>query len=260
MSDADQMRAMILKSLSRSPPIVNAQTFARAHPTDSKPVELLCDDGNAYVVKGLQLARDPAHKRVLINDQVIARLGMLIGAPVGCPALVDVPAALILEEAQMNHMEPGIGHGCLLLQSVSPRLWLEHAGEPANRTRFSHLALLYGWVQSSDLQVLYETIPPYLVHSVDHGHFIAGPGWDVAMLATAPSAKMESNICSACSFTEDEIRAAIARLVQVSDTMIAGAVAAPPDGWAFSVDERVALALYLTKRRDELLAHIATNP
>jgi hypothetical protein len=89
------------------PPQVTAQTFLKRWETASKPVFLTCSDKRDYVVKGSQAGR------MVVNDQVIARIGSAVGAPVGEPMLVDVPQTLIDIEPQMNHMAAGLAHGTL---------------------------------------------------------------------------------------------------------------------------------------------------
>jgi hypothetical protein len=64
-------------------------------------VFLLCDDNLEYVVKGSQAGR------MIFNDQVVARLGTAMGAPVGSPKLVDVPVDLIHLQPEMAPCRQG---------------------------------------------------------------------------------------------------------------------------------------------------------
>ena len=114
-----------------------AQTFIKNWPTASQPVLLRCDDGREYVVKGTQAGR------MVVNDQVVARLGRIADAPVGRPALVDVPAGLISAEPEMQHIPPGISHGTEFIAGCSERKSYEHAAEVANQPRFAAIALLF---------------------------------------------------------------------------------------------------------------------
>jgi len=248
-----EWRAMIADGKTRAPVPIDAQSFLKKEESDSKPVKLTCSDKHDYYVKGLQLATDPARKRVLINDQIVARLGLDMGAPVGVPALVQVPQELIKAQSDMSHLQEGVAHGCRMILNVTNRSDLEYVLLPENRFRFALIAVLYGWMNVSDRQVIYDEKAPHLVYSVDHGHFIGGPNWDVALFASPSPAIMVQDICNQCNFTDAEKRAALSTLAYVSDQRIADALAIPPDTWMFPEDERITLAKHLAARRDALL-------
>src|SRR5690242_8376939 len=65
------------------PQAVIAETFLDRFGTASTPVRLACDDGNEYVVKSAHAGR------MIVTDQIVGRIGIACGAPVGAPALVD---------------------------------------------------------------------------------------------------------------------------------------------------------------------------
>lgn len=208
-----------------------------------------CGDGHEYVVKGRQVGR------AIVNEQVIAQIGLALGAPVGQPALIDVPAELIAAEPAMQHMLPGVSHGTRYLRDCSDRLWIEHVNVAVNRARFALLAVLYGWGHAGDHQLIYANAAPHLVYSVDHGHFFpTGPDWTAPALDQAPSATLYQDIVSTCGLTSAELRAALAALDGVQESAIIRAVAAPPDEWGCTMDERVTMVAFFAKRRSELLA------
>jgi len=250
----DEWRALIADGKTRVPTPIAPRSYVSTEPSDSKPVKLTCEDGHDYFVKGVQLAQDMPRKRVLINDQIVARLGLDMGAPVGVPALVEVLQALIDNESGMAHMHAGVAHGCRAILQVTNRRTWENIQIRENRSRFALIAVLYGWLNVSDVQVLYDENPPHLVYTVDHGHFIAGPGWDVAGFAGGIPSIMMEDICNQCVFTDAEKHAALSSLAYVTDERIADAIAIPPDTWLFPEDQRIALAKHLASRRDALSA------
>jgi HipA-like kinase len=231
------------------PATVRAHTFIKDWPTASHPVLLRCDDNMDYVVKGRRAGR------MVVNDQVIGRLGKGVNAPVGSPALVEVPQELIDAEPQMAHLVAGVAHATAFLKDCSERLAYEHATELVNRPRFASLALLFGWVQAGDHQFIYENASPHLVHSVDHGHFFPnGPDWTIASLAGAPAPAPDAGVVSSAGLHDADLDAAGASFLGVSNEQIAAAVAAPPDDWGLADNERVELAGYLARRRDILFS------
>jgi hypothetical protein len=237
--------ARLLNTAGRQRPVtVIAQTFIQKFGTSSQAVRLACDDGNEYVVK----SRDAG--RMIVTDQIVGRIGIAAGAPVGTPALVDVPASLIQAEQEMGHMSDGIAHGSKWIPGCTQG-GVEHCS--TNRARFADLALLYGWAVASDHQFIYENDAPRLVYSVDHGHFFAGStGWTVDTLRNAATAAPDPTLVNGCTLTDEEFVEAKERLAIVGDEAIAGAVAAPPDEWGMTSDERMAVAEYLASRRDAL--------
>ena len=243
-----QQPRMIDRALARPSQEVRATTFRRFWGSSSRPVLLLCDDKNEYVVKGSQAGR------MIFNDHVVAWLGNALGAPTGVPRVVDVPAALINIEPQMAHMAAGLAHGTHWVPDCTDARPLEHTALAENRSRFAALSVLYGWVGAGDNQFIYKTTAPNLVMSVDHGHFFpGGPGWTIALLAGAPPAALEPAIAGTCNFTPDELTPVRGRLQNISDGLIGAIVGRPPVAWNVSRDERIALADYLATRRDHLV-------
>ena len=74
------------------PQPVRALTYIRKWGSASAPVLLTCDDNHAYVVKGAYA------KRQIMNDHVVAHLGIYLKAPVGEVARVEVTAELVENE------------------------------------------------------------------------------------------------------------------------------------------------------------------
>jgi len=257
MPDAEpDWDALIANYAAARPGPTQAQTYIRKWGSASKPVLLTCDDGHAYVVKGGHAGRQ------IVNDQVVGQLGQALGAPGAPVTVVEVAAELIAAEPELQNlngapMAHGIWHGSRHIAGVSEdRQGFDHMGLPDNRPRFARLALLYGWAGGSDHQFLYGKAPPELVYSVDHGHFFAGgPDWTEASLAGAGPAVPDPTICATCALTApelDEARQALQALD--APAVIARAVAAPLDTWTLTPAERVALARYLHRRYQDLVA------
>jgi hypothetical protein len=251
---SEQVKAVTNDPASVTPWVV-ANTYISGWSSFSKPVLLRCSDTRLYVVKGLQVA-NPSMSRALVNEQVAGRLAAAFGAPIPEVGLVYLPPELIAVEQGLSHMQPGLCHGCIYLGDNMGRRNIEFSGLPENRPRFARLAILYGWAGSADDQFLYGTNSPEIVYSVDHGHFF-GPGapdWTIATLQAAGLAAPNNQIVTQCSLSADELRAAASHLTSITDSDIAAIVATAPDEWGITADERLALAAYLVRRRDDLIA------
>jgi hypothetical protein len=244
----EQWRGLIEQASRSRPTAAQATTFLKTWESASRPVLLRCSDGKDYVVKGKQSGR------MIVNDHVVGRLGAELGAPVGYVAVVDVPDTLIKAEPNLQHMTPGLSHATLLIPRVGERESILHVNVPENRPRFALLAILYGWVSAADHQFLYENQPPHLVHSVDHGHFFpGGPDWTTASLRGAGDPALDPTVAGACAFIAEEIATAAGALAPLPDQVVVEVVAAPPEEWGLTLEERVALAAYLAARRDRLV-------
>lgn len=241
-------QALFAAAAAQSPPPV-AHTFVKRWPSASAPVLLVCDDGGTdreFVVKGRQGGKQP------VNDQIVGRLGVGLGAPVGVPALVEVPQALIDAEPELAHMPSGLGHGSRWIPNCTERLSYEHAAEQENRARFARLAFLFGWTVAGDHQFIYENAAPRLVYSVDHGHFFpGGPDWTIASLGQAPPPTPDNAIVTTCALTPQETESGRPAATP-SDELIASAIASVPADWQLPDADRVALADFLAARRDIL--------
>lgn len=229
-----------------------ARTFLRGFRTKAQPVLMKCADKQTYMVKGRQAGRQ------VINDQIVARLGMAIGAPVGQPKLIDIPAELIDIEPNLSHIASGIAHGTLFIPDCFDHIDLIATSTPENRTRLAHLAVLYGWVVPGDWQFLFGNSPPRLVHSVDHGHFFPnGPNWQIESLLEAPPPCIPACF-SDCYLTVEELNEALESLSLITLEQIIETVASPPDEWGLTIEEREHLVHYLTHRKKALPQAFAT--
>ncbi len=238
--------------LSQPEDSILAITIRRGWNSAARPVLARGIDKKEYVIKGQQAGRQ------VINDQVVARLGVAMGAPVGQPAIMEISSDLIEEDPNFNYLAVGTAHGTIFIADCSDdREPVNYINQSENRARFALLCVLYGWVYSNDCQFIYKKSRPNLVHSVDHGHFFpGGPNWTKSDLTQAPQAELDQFLYKRCKFTKDEISSALQALSSVSEKTIIQAVAAPPSEWGLTLDERVTLVEYLTRQQQQLLTFL----
>ncbi|WP_310569318.1 HipA family kinase [Gemmatimonas sp.] len=249
--------AIIAASATRPTPLL-AETFQHRYDTASEPIRVTASDDRTWVVKGA------AGERQIVNEQIVGRLGLALGAPVPQIGYVHVSEEFLSAEASLlkppsglQPFMPGDWHGSVWVDGVieARRMLWEHAIDPANANRFARLAFLYGWCCcEQDHQFLYLKTPPHLVFSHDHGHFFCNaPDWNVQCLEEAPIAILDNKIVSNCDLGRPELTEALDafRALDV-DEVIAGAVAAPLENWGVSLEERVAMAEYLFERHARL--------
>jgi hypothetical protein len=224
-------------------------TFRHQWESAARPFLARGINGQEYVVKGQQAGRQ------IINDQIVARLGVIMGAPVGQPCIVEISEDLISEDLQFSYLTPGTAHATRYIPNCFDDIEERHyTAQSENRPRFALLSVLYGWVYANDYQFIYQKARPNLVYSVDHGHFFPnGPEWRENNLLNAPSAGINQRLARACQLKLEEIEPALLALNAVDEQNIVQAVASPPQEWSLTLDERVTLVEYLLRRQQELL-------
>jgi hypothetical protein len=241
-----EWKSLIEAAVKARPEPIAAQTYVKEWGSRSKPALLRCSNQKDYVVKGSQRGKD------LIAEEVVAGLGLLIGAPLPEMLLVDVADDLIQQQrkaspAGLQHMQAGIGHGCLYVGDVDQAPGPIHVDVEENKLRFARLAVLYGWVSPADVQLHYEVAKPPLVWSVDHEGFNllrADRGCPFQMFVT--QAKLSA----------EDLLAVKPALEGIAPEGIAGAAARPHESWSITLDERVRLAQHLDQKRQELIASL----
>jgi hypothetical protein len=226
--------------------------FRRSWNSSARPVSARCIDKRDYIVKGQQAGRQ------IVNEQIVARLGMALNAPVGESKIVEISPYLLELDPEFNYLTPGTAHATLFIPNCFDDRDLSgyYTNQPENLLRFALLCVLYGWVQAKDHQFIFQKNRPNLVYSVDHGHFFpGGPNWTENDLQGASAATLDERLRSACHFTTDtqEIRTALFQLSKIAETQIIQAVAAPPAEWGFTIEERVAMMEHLFIRQGKLL-------
>lgn len=228
--------------------VLRAETFHRKWPSFSKPVLVGCDDGNLWVLKGLQ------NQRAIVNEQVVARIGALIGAPVCEVDIIELPQELCALEPQLADVAPGLGHGVRYVADTSDREGVKHTAEPGNVPRFAALQVLYTLTHAGDHQLIYSTIAPHIVYSVDHGHFFpSGPNWTVNTLAACPPVQQLDPTFAACGIAANELKVIRPVLAAATDEKLQEIVGSVPAAWGIGDAERSSMHDFLVRRRGEVL-------
>lgn len=248
----------------RPPPLCADIIVSRVMSSFSRPILLRCG-GNGYFMAKARRAgvQDKERARSLIADQVVGFLGHSLGAPVPKVALIDIPQHVIDRsrsdpDLHLDDIAPGIAHGSVYLDFCTERLPLNALSRASNPPEeLAALALLYGWVLAADHQVILQGQRAW---SVDHGHFLPGSvQWDVQSLeagARAP-AEPDKEVVRHAGLGQEQLLSVAHRLKRlVMPAFIAEAVARPPDDWGITMDERTALARFLHKRWESLLASL----
>lgn len=252
MSD-EQWDAWIAAAQAEDVPVVDAETVVERHRTWSQAVTLVCDDGNPYVVKAIQPTRPEVMGRAMTAEQVVARLGLRLSAPIPAVALVNISQELIdIAGYDLQHLSAGLAHGLRLEPLCGGRVPVKAATTDRNKHAYGRLAVLYGWTKADDAQLIQKLDGDGDVFSVDHGHFLpGGPNWTAQKLDEDDSSPepygplLTGAHPQALTEAQDAARA-------TDDPAIAAVVGKARSEWGVPRADLVALARYLAARRDTL--------
>jgi len=212
------------------------------------------EDKELYVIK-FQVPNNPSLVRSYAAEQVVARLGQLIHAPVAPVFLSSCTSSLLGANPLLSSFCAGVCHATRLEKVEAAELRpIPPPTSQQDREDFAKLAVLFGWCVGSDQQLLRlaadSSTRPDGILSVDHGLFFPGAlGWSRAHLESAGPPVIDPIFMDVERTVVDET---IARLKLVTDDQIARAIAHIDPSWGVSDEDCVALALYLSRRRDIL--------
>lgn len=139
------------------------------------------DDNDRYWCKVVNNDQSP---RLPATEQVVGRLGKLIGAGVCDVSLVWIPDDLAgWEYRPGKQLEAGWAHGSRDVEPVTLASQLEHRANDDNRRRHAGYFALYDWLVGADPQWLIRVPSDWMYFSHDHGHYLpGGPNWSIQSL------------------------------------------------------------------------------
>ena len=247
----DEWTAAIKNSQSQIRPHTTAETFVNRLRSASQPVVVVCGNGETYHLKAMQPA-NAAMPWVATAEQVVGRIGTLIGAPVPDVRHVDVPQDLVNAEPEMSHMTCGLAHGSRTIPNTSDKLGVQTAGSQRNREAYSALGVLYGWTVAGDPQLIRTMDAAQDVYSVDHGYFFpGGPNWNAGSLGGREAARPDQQFL-VNGAEPNKVDEAIVRAKGVTDAQLAGLIGSSCPAWGVPLTDLVALAKFLSHRRDTM--------
>jgi hypothetical protein len=203
-------------------------------------------DGRRYWCKTLNNFQSP---RVPANEQIVGRLGALIGAPVCEVELIWIPDTLAGVEFRSGRtLEEGWASGSVAVEPAIETREMTARTRDDNARRHTGLYALHDWLGGSDAQWL--TVGPdqrYFSH--DHGHYFpGGPGWSEANLQASAGAPYPLAFPTPGLDPRERDRLADA-IAAVSEDDVAGLLSVLPSSWPPDDDQLEALIDFILGRR-----------
>ena len=208
----------------------------------------LAEDGARYWIKPLNNAQG---QRVPITEQIVGRVGALIGAPTCHVCTISIPPDLAGWEFRPGRqLEAGIAHACEHVEDAVETRALDHHVDDDNARRHACAAALYDWCWGGDLQGLLAVTREYRFFSHDHGWFLPpeGPSWSAAELLANVDAAHELAVPAHHSINATIAEAIAAALEAITRDHLREALAGIPASWPVSDEELECVGYFLEKR------------
>lgn len=205
-----------------------------------------CDDGKLWWIK------PPNHLqggKVIVTEQVIGRLGLLIGAPV-CPVrCVKITSDSVGWEFRPGrHLVEGVGHASAHVEGVTELRELTRRQEDDNRARHAGVFALWDWCWGTDDQWLYAAPKDEALHSHDHGHFLpGGHNWTEEQLVLHVDSQNPRPWVTA-GLDAAELRRIAATLDDIDRCAIVNVLRHVPLNWPATGKELEALGWFVERR------------
>jgi len=238
---------------------VTAQAVLRRAPCGGSAAFLVsASDGLRYWCK---VINNPLHPKVPVNEQLVSRLGRLLGAATCDSDLVMIPEALAGWEFRKGyHLKPGWAHGSVALDIIGETRSVPAFLSRGNPKRYAGFYALYDWLVGSNPHWLVGMNEERFCSSHDHGeYFPGGPGWTIESIESHGREPAELPFISGLLDPREVLRLARS-LEAVTEATLQSIVASLPPEWPVTDDELRALLVFLLERRvavAQRLRHIA---
>lgn len=212
-------------------------------------------DGRRYWIKPLNNLQC---ERVCITEQVVGRVGQLLGAPTCAVKTIEIPSALAgwqFHADENAKLEAGIAHASLeTLNAMETRL-LERRRDDSNAARHAYVLALYDLCWGDDAQWLMDVGDEYRFYSHDHGlYFPQGPWWTVQDLARCIDAPRPYT-CDDLDIDRVTVALIVARLRALTNGELVQALAGIPTTWPVTDAELELVGHFILSRA----ANVATR-
>ncbi len=216
----------------------------------SAPFLVRASDERRYWCK---VINNPEHTRIPINEQLVGRLGQVLGAATCEVALIRIPEDLAgWQFCSWNsslQLEPGWAHGSAEVAGAVETRTMRSRISDDNARRHAGLYAIYDWLCGEDPQWLACGSQQDAFFSHDHGsYFPNGPGW------TVDSLRRHGLRSHTLPFTPDgldpeELARLADRLQAITPEELAAVGSSLPATWPVGDDELKALLDFVQDRR-----------
>jgi hypothetical protein len=227
----------------------------------SGPFRATASDRRTYFVKSLQSC-PPGQQASLAVEQIVARVGDLVGAPVCWTSLIRIPAVLAgtVIRPGFPPLQEGLAHASLAIDHADEagRPSLMDRAKDGNCRRHVGVYALYDWCFGSDPQWLYDQDNDRMTFSHDHGLYLPPHGmggWTRQALIDHVDQPNELPDARA-GLSVDAVEEVALALDSVTRTHLVGVLSAVPLSWPVSNENLEVLGWFLERRASAVAARV----
>ncbi len=240
---------------SRSPEAVRAvMPLRQSTAGGSGSFMVLGEDEVRYWCKSVNNFQSP---RLPVTEQIVGRLGSLIGAPVcDCKLIsLDEITGWEIRHGTGRMIEAGYAHGSRAVEPTLETRELKYRSDDDNSRRHCGLYALSDWLYCGDLQWLRATDQENAYYSHDHGFFLTGLDWTRESLA-ARGAEQGPITLDPNQLDPGELHRLADVLEGLDSPDIESAISGLPVSWSVSDEELAAVAHFANMRKAPVAARL----
>jgi hypothetical protein len=207
----------------------------------------LADDNRKYWVKTLNNTQNIP--RLVVTEQLVGRVGKIIGGPTCEVKTVLIPGELVGWEFRPNRrLEAGIAHGSLAVEGCVETYELKYVAEDENAERHANIFAIYDLCWGDNPQWLVAETDNHRYYSHDHGHYFPQNGnWTAPGLEGVVDTDHELGN-PGTGIDHDAVARACASLHGLTRHSLVAAFAPIPSVWPVSDDELETVGYFFEKR------------
>lgn len=217
----------------------------------------VANDGKRYWVKTLNNGQ---HPRVCVTEQIVGRIGLLIGAPT-CPVrTIELPAEVTgWEFMRDKRLEVGIAHASGETPTAIETNQLDRRTDDDNSSRHAFILALYDLCWGGDCQWLVNVNAENAYWSHDHGWYLppTGPTWTEAALSRE-IAQPHMHSDDGKNLSVDAVKYVSARLRELSKSDLVAALSTIPSTWPVTDSELEAVGHFVLSRATSVADRLKT--
>jgi hypothetical protein len=204
------------------------------------------DDERRYWCKVLN---NPQGAMVPVNEQLVGRLGRLVGVSTCEVSLVEITEDLVGWEFRAgSSLVTGWAHGSVAVNGAVETHALDHRASNDNARRHAGFFALFDWLAGSDPQWLIAGAEDNAYYSHDHGCYLQGPAWTIESLQQHVGGAFQLGGQSG-GLDMTELERLASGVSAVTEKEVVGAVANMPLEWPVTDEALEAFVDFTLERR-----------
>jgi hypothetical protein len=209
-------------------------------------------DGRQYWIK---VPGADVGTRKLTAEQVVGRLGALLGAATCTVDTLLVPAGLNYEYRPGQVVPECIAHASLRVEGVAETRSLNRPNDDDNAVRYTSFAALYDWTWGDDIQGLEVLSDDFRFYSHDHGWYLPPGRGDWTAKIVEDYVDVPHSL-GGIRLDAGEASRVAKKLEAITRDQLASVLAAVPAAWGITDRELESIGYFLERRAPQVASRL----